>query len=87
MGDTLIIPMNNTNRVSLPPGVVAERPAIRIESFPGLTTMNAATGAGFYDSGTGGPLPFSFGHSPPEEYRVLEFSRPFRFPPRNRPRD
>jgi 4-amino-4-deoxy-L-arabinose transferase-like glycosyltransferase len=63
--DVLVIPLNNTN---------LDPPSQPKDGFPvqgprWLTTLNLYVGAGFYGSPYG-PLPFLFGHVPPENVAV-----------------
>jgi hypothetical protein len=75
LGDTVVVPSNNTNL--LPPD--SQRSVsvgtITVKSAGALTTMDQTTGAGFYSS-VWGPLPFAFGHVPPEYARVYELRQP-----------
>lgn len=69
-GDFLVIPINNTN---LEPAASSCR-QIKQYAFPALpwlTTMGLPpVGAGFY-ADVWGPLPFSFGNVPPEEFYLF----------------
>jgi 4-amino-4-deoxy-L-arabinose transferase-like glycosyltransferase len=60
-GDFLAVPLNNTNLD--PPA--APRNAFYVNGPRFLADMNLYIGAGFYSS-SDGPLPFVFGHVPPE---------------------
>jgi hypothetical protein len=64
-GDVLAVPLNNTNLD--PPA--APRDAFYVNGPRFLTDMNLYIGAGFYSSADG-PLPFVFGHVPPENVAV-----------------
>jgi hypothetical protein len=70
-GDTLAVPLNNTTLRSpkiklgnLTPAGVITAPKSRF-----LATMDQTAGAGFYAANLG-PLPFAFGHVPPESVVV-----------------
>jgi hypothetical protein len=60
------VPLNNTNLD--PPA--APRDAFYVNGPQFLTDMNLYAGAGFYSS-SDGPLPFIFGHVPPENVAVF----------------
>jgi hypothetical protein len=60
-GDFVAMPLNNTNLRPLD----APRDAFYVNGPRFLADMNLYTGAGFYSS-SDGPLPFVFGHVPPE---------------------
>lgn len=71
-GDHLAIPRNNSNVLFPDPQKVVMRETL---TFPGpslLATCNETMGAGFYAS-LWGPLPFAFGHVPPESVSVYDF--------------
>jgi 4-amino-4-deoxy-L-arabinose transferase-like glycosyltransferase len=65
-GDVLAVPLNNTNLD--PPSV--PRVGFRVDGPRFLTDMNFFVGAGFYSSADG-PLPFVFGHVPPENVAIF----------------
>jgi len=67
-GDVLAVPLNNTNLD--PPA--APRDAFYVNGPRFLTDMNLYAGAGFYSSADG-PLPFIFGHVPPENVAVYHW--------------
>ncbi len=69
-GDLLIVPTNNTNSPSLPPGVFNLVAVFRVAPGRWLTTMSRSLGAGFY-SDLWGPLPYAVGAVPDEEYYVF----------------
>jgi hypothetical protein len=69
-GAIIVQPENNTNRVSVPEGMVANHEVIAIERRSWVTTMHADRWAGFYSS-IWGPLPFSFGPVPAEIYHLI----------------
>lgn len=72
-GDLMAEPFNNTNVLEglLPPRACALWTSVESQPCRWLSTMNGATGAGFYASVIG-PLPFALGPVPPERCRVLE---------------
>jgi len=71
-GDILIIPSENSN-LRLPEAKKATLLEVfNMPAYPWFATHNRAIGAGFYSSGWG-PLPFAFGHVPPENVFVYEF--------------
>jgi len=76
-GDLLVIPDNNSDSSvqSIPPRVVASRETLAFPMNAGVTTIGAASGAGFY-SDRWGPLPYAFGPVPPEGYTVLRLRLP-----------
>jgi 4-amino-4-deoxy-L-arabinose transferase-like glycosyltransferase len=81
-GDILVVPSNNTNLRPPAPTKSALIETITANgSFP-IATMEQASGAGFYSS-VWGPLPFAFGHVPPEYVRVYELRRPSVATPQN----
>jgi hypothetical protein len=63
--DLLVVPLNNTNLD--PPSI--PRNGFKVDGPRFLSVMNVFTGAGFYSSAIG-PLPFVFGHVPPENVAV-----------------
>jgi hypothetical protein len=66
-GDVLIVPLSNSNVSPTPPGPTTG-PSEQV-NFPQflLATMSPEMHAGFYSS-RWGPLPWAFGHIPPEQY-------------------
>lgn len=68
-GDFLVTPEQNTN-VAAPPAAVFES-AGNIEIGPSawFTTLQMATGAGFY-ADVWGPLPYAFGPGQPQRFEV-----------------
>jgi 4-amino-4-deoxy-L-arabinose transferase-like glycosyltransferase len=70
-GDILVMPLHNTYISEPLPGIVARRDVLSVPGPSGLTTWNAAVGAGFYSS-VAGPLPFAFGKVPAESVFVYE---------------
>ena len=68
-GDILVMPLHNTYISEPPAGIVARRDVLSVPVPAGLTTWNAAVGAGFYSSVTG-PLPFAFGSIPAESLYI-----------------
>jgi 4-amino-4-deoxy-L-arabinose transferase-like glycosyltransferase len=67
-GDFLAVPLNNTN-LRPPP---APGNAFYVKGPRFLADMNLYTGAGFYSSADG-PLPFVFGHVPPENVIIYSW--------------
>jgi 4-amino-4-deoxy-L-arabinose transferase-like glycosyltransferase len=71
-GDFLAVPLNNTN-LRMPP---VPGNAFFVKGTRFLSDMNLYTGAAFYSS-SDGPLPFAFGHVPPENVIIYPWiSRP-----------
>jgi len=71
--DLWIVPSNNTKPFdNKPPNFELE--TVRIASGLPVSTMQGDSSAGFY-SDFKGPLPYSFGRVPPEEFRVLRLGR------------
>jgi len=82
-GDVLAIPVNNTNPLPPPmPEVTASKEMIAVSGPCWLATMDKRMRAGFYAS-LWGPLPFVFGHVPPESVTVYEFRAFVPVPARN----
>src|SRR5208282_1984593 len=78
-GDLLAIPHNNSNLFPLDHQKITLRETL---TFPGpslLAIWNETLGAGFYAS-VWGPLPFVFGHVPPESVSVYDFGPPAPMP-------
>ncbi len=79
--DILISPKNNTNVYTIPDAwglsTTIETFSLPVRSW--VSTMSPQTGAGLYTS-LWGPLPYVFGPTPPEAYRVqrMEKSTPLR---------
>ena len=69
--DVLLLPLHNTYISEPPPEMVAHRDVWSVPGPAGLTTWNAAVGAGFYSS-VSGPLPFAFGATPAESVFIYE---------------
>jgi len=70
-GDLLIVPLHNTYIAEAPAAMVGRREVLSVSGPLGLTTWNAAVGAGFYSS-VSGPLPFAFGAVPAESLFIYE---------------
>jgi 4-amino-4-deoxy-L-arabinose transferase-like glycosyltransferase len=66
----IIFPLQNSYRFALPANLIEVVFKYDRESMQGLTTMSAASGAGFYSDGWG-PLPYVFCNVPPQQYVVL----------------
>jgi hypothetical protein len=81
-GDIVAVPSNNTNL--LPPTRSKSTVIDTIVSggVHPVATMDQATGAGFYSS-VWGPLPFAFGHVPPEKVSIYELKQPSVAAPEN----
>lgn len=76
-GDHLATPSNNSNVQRLKELAATEPGQILVKGPRWLATVSTAVGAGFYAS-LWGPLPFAFGHVPPETVVVVDVtaSRP-----------
>jgi 4-amino-4-deoxy-L-arabinose transferase-like glycosyltransferase len=74
-GDKLAVPSNNTNLLPLDPKKGRQLAVLALPETRWLSTMNTATGAGFYAS-MWGPLPFAFGRAPPERVFIYELGVP-----------
>jgi 4-amino-4-deoxy-L-arabinose transferase-like glycosyltransferase len=74
-GALVVIPTNNTNTLSMPPGLSEISDTLEHHPFRWISTMNILTGAGFYSS-LYGPLPLVFGVSPPERYIIVKMTAP-----------
>ncbi len=69
-GDIVIVPLNNTSLYRLPEQYFALSDSLSaVGEISWLTCMNNGASAGFY-SDFWGPMPFVFGHVPPEKYYV-----------------
>jgi hypothetical protein len=78
-GEMMIVPSNNSN-LAMPDANDVE--TVAVLEFPvcaWLSTVQAATGAGFY--GAGGLLPFVFGPAPAEQYFIFRVTRTMSFAP------
>ncbi len=69
-GDNLAFPRNNTNVFPPYPQKVTTLDVFTIPGPHLLATLNETIGGGFYSSVLG-PLPFAFGHVPPEKVFVV----------------
>ena len=78
-GEIMIVPSNNSNLVTPNAGDVENIAVLEFPACSWLSTVNAATGAGFY--GAGGFLPFVFGPVPAETYFVCRVLRTMSFAP------
>jgi hypothetical protein len=74
-GNALVIPENTTSTFPIAPQFVAAQQTLQIEPHAHAATM--ALGAGFYSS-VWGPLPFSFGRIPSENYLVVRLQQPIK---------
>lgn len=75
MGDTVVTPMNASNRFLTRPLVQTTDQSFELPVCGWVTTMHAECGAGFY-SDLWGPLPFVFGPVPAEKYQVTVLGTP-----------
>lgn len=78
-GDLLVLPSNNSNLVAPAAGDVQNLAVLQFPVCSWLSTVNAATGAGFY--GAGGLLPFVFGPAPVEKYFIFRVTQMTSFAP------
>src|SRR5208283_2167050 len=71
LGDFVVVPENNTELAGLPNEVLVRREEVLKFANPSwATTISWRLGAGFYSSDWG-PLPFTFGPLPPEQYILV----------------
>ena len=78
-GDYLITPEQNTNVAAPPTEVFESIGNIETEPSAWFTTLQMATGAGFY-ADVWGPLPFAFGAGQPQRFEVARMrQRPWRY--------
>jgi hypothetical protein len=68
-GDILVVPVNNTSLFPVNSETSTLRETIAVSGPRRLTTWSAPAGAGFFAAAEG-PLPFAFGHVPPENVFV-----------------
>jgi hypothetical protein len=78
-GDVMIVPSNNSNLVMPDAGDVETAAVLEFPVCSWLSTVQAATGAGFY--GAGGLLPFVFGPVPTEKYFIFRITQTMSFAP------
>jgi 4-amino-4-deoxy-L-arabinose transferase-like glycosyltransferase len=74
-GDTLIVPVNNTSLFPVNSETATLRETIAVSGPSWLTTWSTPAGAGFFAAAEG-PLPFAFGHVPPETVFVYALKSP-----------
>ena len=74
VGDTVVQPENNTNKMPISPQLIASTDSLEINVNYGISSMNGTTNAGFY-AAVWGPVPFSFGPVPPERYSIYHLKR------------
>ena len=74
-GDTLVVPVNNTSLFPINSGTATLRETIAVSGPRRLTTWSTPAGAGFFAAAEG-PLPFAFGHVPPENVFVYALKSP-----------
>jgi len=72
--DILVTPENNSKAYLLPAHFLRRLEVKRFRAFPWLSTMDHRVGAGFH-SDRWGPLPYTLGRVPPEEYEVAMVTR------------
>ena len=72
-GEIMIMPSNNSNLVTPNADDVENIAVLELPTCKWLSTVHAATGAGFY--GAGGLLPFVFGPVPVEQYVIYRTTR------------
>jgi hypothetical protein len=71
-GDSLVVPENNSQYAGLPQNMLFQKEAVFGLANPSLaSTISWQLGAGFYSS-QWGPLPFTFGPAPPENYGIVK---------------
>lgn len=70
--DVLVVPRNNVNCRPIPEPYASPIEFLSEPTFSWFSTMNMATGAGFY-SDTWGPLPFAIGGKP-EQYGIFRMN-------------
>ncbi|HEY3129953.1 MAG TPA: tetratricopeptide repeat protein [Acidobacteriota bacterium] len=75
IGDTMIVPENNTNLYALQQDGARLVQEFQFKSFPWLATMNRSLGASFY-SDIWGLLPFGVGPVPLEKYFQYQVRNP-----------
>ncbi|MGA2179500.1 MAG: glycosyltransferase family 39 protein [Verrucomicrobiota bacterium] len=78
-GEIMIVPSNNSNLVTPDASDVENVAVLEFPTCSWLSTVHAATGAGFY--GAGGLLPFVLGPVPVEKYFVCRVLRTLCFAP------
>jgi 4-amino-4-deoxy-L-arabinose transferase-like glycosyltransferase len=74
-GDTLVVPENNTSLFPVNSETAVLKETIAVPGPRWLTTWSTPTGAGFFAAAEG-PLPFAFGHVPPEKVFVYVLKSP-----------
>jgi hypothetical protein len=74
-GDNLAVPVNNTSLFPVNSETVTLTETIAVSGPRRLTTWSVPAGAGFF-AAAGGPLPFAFGHVPPENVFVYALKSP-----------
>ena len=74
-GDIIAIPGTNTNITPIPKEWYTFKKYVYLPLGGWLSTVNIATGGGFYSDELGG-LPFAFGRVNPEEYILLDVRQP-----------
>ncbi len=74
-GDTVVVPENNTSLFPVNSETATLRETIAVSGPRRLTTWSTPAGAGFFAAAEG-PLPFAFGHVPPEKVFVYALKPP-----------
>jgi hypothetical protein len=77
-GEVLVVPRNYSNTTCLAPGEVELLETMEFTACSWLSTMDEATGAGFYAADCG-PLPFVVGRAPPQKFYLVKVSLPVQF--------
>jgi len=77
-GDFVVVPSDNPAIWNLPVAAIRLVGNVDFEFSPGLSTMQAAAGSGFYSSIIG-PLPFAFGPAYRQRVVVLTIREPNRW--------
>jgi hypothetical protein len=70
-GNAIVLPENNTNVEDISDEFIEAKTSVEFETNIGVATNAPSLGAGFY-SDICGPLPFAFGHVPPQKYTVVK---------------
>jgi hypothetical protein len=69
-GQIVVMPMNNTCWVDLPPDRIEPLSNLEVKAASWISLMNNSIGAGYY-SDDWGPAPFVFGPAKPEQYSIV----------------
>lgn len=76
-GDVIVIPLNNCDLFGVPADRTTKLRSFMVPTSTWVATMHQTRLAGFYANGVG-PLPFSFGRVPLDEYLLYEVTKPIR---------